>query len=265
MSFKKSIVFAAALMIGMGTAYQSGLAQGVMDNGRPQLKKSAKYNDRNYKFDEKACEVYKKYVERMYRTEQIAINYFTALRNTYARCEFYDPFAEKTIGALLELVEKTRSTDAETVITALNDYKQTIRRHTANLTVINFAIDFAKEDPRLGNLRLLEFIREGIITNLGASGDNGRFPNSAFDVITLGEEDYLLSLQKGEIVNQEMGVLSGDRYYNVYDFQTDMGAREFTIFVDVTVPIKAIQSANQEEEESLDALAGPRGTVQGFK
>ena len=162
---------------------------------------------------------------------------------------FLRPVAEATIGKLLDLIEKTRSEDPQAVIAALNDYKQTVRKHAANLTVLDFAVDFAQQDPRLGNLAVLKYIRKGIRDNLSVDGNNGRHPNKAYDVITIGEEDYILSLQTGEIVNQEMGVSVGEKYYNVYDFSRDLGAVRYAIFIDVTKPIKAIQMSQSEKSE----------------
>lgn len=206
---------------------------------------------------ERSCGIYLEQVSLIYKGARPK-NYFRNLRSMYARCTFYDPFSEDTLRNLAELYEKAIGDDPVEAPKALRTYKSLVQRHLANLAVVTMALDMAREDSRFGNPDLFQEVQSMIIESLKTTTRDGSEPSMAIEIITTGEQDYIVANSGGKLVDSELIEQNGVFYYAL-DFEDEENGEKFSMFLDVSTPMIVTRTRQQqaEKEERLNVKASP--------
>ncbi len=202
------------------------------------------------RFSEKACQNYEKMVGELYKMEDRP-NIYVAIRRGYVRCSYYDPFGSDTLYKLLKLVDEVNNDkDPQLSMQALRKYKELVKRHIGNLDVVLFAEDMSKTNFRFGRPDFFKKIKDGIVKDIYRKGVDGRSPEKAFRIVTYAEENYILAHEKGKLLHSKLYDVGGV-YYNVHDFIDMKKKRRFSLYVDVSIPIRVVKAA-QEDKGSDD-------------
>lgn len=206
---------------------------------------------------ERSCGIYLEQVALLYKGARPK-NYFRSLRSMYARCTFYDPFSEDTLRSMAELYEKARSEDTAEASKALRSYKSLVQRHLLNLAVVTMALDMAREDSRFGNADLFEDVRSMIIESLKTTTRDGSEPSVAIEIITTGEQDYIVANAGGKLVESELIEENGIFFYAL-DFEDEETGERFSMFLDVSTPMIVTRTRQQqaEKEERMNVKPAP--------
>lgn len=181
---------------------------------------------------------------------------FGQFRTVYARTSFYDPIGEISRDALLEQAFIVQTSDDITKIkAALKSYHKLLNTHLANMNVLLQAIALSRDDKRLGNTQWLIKIKKGLLDNILSTGD-GKTLKTAYDVITLGEEDMLLAylgfdVQETEYKNQHM------LRYNIHighfiDYPDPKRPEGIPLFVNISIPIRHIEHLKNQIDQAPD-------------
>ncbi|MCK5385038.1 MAG: hypothetical protein KAJ29_05625 [Alphaproteobacteria bacterium] len=160
----------------------------------------------------------------------------TIMRSLYPRTPYYDPFGELTIEKMTVQAYTADVSDDQTEINeALDAYRDLLRKHLANLSVVEYALTLSHADPIYGDSLRLKKIRDALHKNIIGVERNGESPEEAFKVVTYGEETYVLG-QKNVIVKKSEIYRVRDSFFNVHDVVYEDGQYS-QLFFDVTWPI----------------------------
>ncbi len=176
---------------------------------------------------------------------------FMSFRSRYAMQPDYDPVGQAASADLLKRAYDVQSAP-EPNHEAERAYSEWLSAHLANLDVVTQALSLSRQDPRFGDLKMLMWMREGILRSVLQSGD-GLSLASAYDVVTIGEETALLQVL-GYNVLATQTLQSSTTFYNVHTVIDDKTQSLRSIFVNVTTPMRRLQSQQQENRFSLDSL-----------
>lgn len=176
---------------------------------------------------------------------------FMSFRSRYAMQPEYDPLGQAASADLLKRAYDVQSA-AEPNHQAEGAYSEWLSAHFANLDVVTQALSLSRQDPRFGDFKMLIWMQEGILRSVLQSGD-GLSLASAYDVVTIGEEMALLQAL-GYNVLATQTLQSSTTFYNVHTVIDDKTQSLRSIFVNVTTPMRRLQSQQQENRFSLDSL-----------
>jgi len=123
----------------------------------------------------------------------------------------------------------------------LDEYYSLLKNHIAHIAVIGRAIDLSLEDKKLGPTNTLKHIEKGLFDSIVNTAD-GLSPESAFDVITLAEENAILRQKKYPVLEIEH-LERGASHYNIFKILTEDGY-EGALFTNVTKPMRHIKQAD---------------------
>ena len=173
---------------------------------------------------------------------------FMKFRGLYARTRQYDPFGDKALKTINDLVYIVlHDEDPERVETALFAYQTEVSNHLAHIDVVMLALSLAREDKRFGKVKFFEWMRDGLIETVVISGD-GYTLAGAYDVITLSEEVILfnrLGFRKIDTKPVKEGII----YYNMHDVEDLRDGTKRTVFVNTSIPMKYLEILKEEQQE----------------
>ncbi len=159
-----------------------------------------------------------------------------SLRSYYPRTEQYSPFSKEILDKITShALILDSAIDNEVINDALSSYNALVGSHLMNFDVANFALTMARIDPRFGDDGFYEKVRNSLIKVFYVEG-RGRKAEFAYEIISYGEETYILDQIGGKIENSEIYNV-GRRYYNVHEIIDEDGNYR-QVFMDVTQPIK---------------------------
>ena len=162
---------------------------------------------------------------------------FDSFRGRYYGTQLYDPLAKAAKTRLIDLAYHIENeTDPEKEKSLREDYAAHLAAHLANIDVVMQAYSMSLEDPDLGDPELLLWMRNGLLQSVVKSG-TGDSLTQAYDVITLGEEALLLQHLNLKILDT-IAAESGGTYYNMHDVQDPRTGQTYTVFVNVTMPMR---------------------------
>jgi len=171
---------------------------------------------------------------------------FGFLRGRYTMIEIYDPVGDTQRDALLKHAFTVKNSPEKAEIAkALEDYNAVLHEHIANLAVVVQALSLSKQDRRLGKPSFFEYVRNGLLKDVVYSGD-GSSLSGAYDVVTLAEETMLLSHLNVE-VKETVSRISGDTYYNMHSVTDRKTGKSYTVFVNVTLPMRFLDYKAKEK------------------
>tara|TARA_R110002072_G_scaffold180003_1_gene336125 strand:- start:343 stop:1098 length:756 start_codon:yes stop_codon:yes gene_type:complete len=185
---------------------------------------------------ERADGSYQQTLQEFNKSPEDLKNNILRLRGIYPRTSRYAPFAKQVIDKLVGyayIVDTSK--DSLELNTALDDYRTLLDYHITNLDVLDLAITMARINIQFGDEQYFQTIKDGITAYITKRGKNGLTPDSAYKVLTYGEETYLLALTGGTIKKSLLYDVNG-RYFNVHDIELPDGSPT-QIYVDVTTPI----------------------------
>lgn len=218
---------------------------------------NSKKKDATIEPSERSCGLYLDQIENVYKGAR-PTNYFKSIRAMYARCTFYDPFSEDTLRTMAELREQAKGSDPVESAKALRSYKNIVRRHLANLDVVRMALQIAEEDARFGDVQFFREVRSMITESFKTSIQDGSEPSKAIDIVTMGEQDYIIANTDAKLLESEFIDDNGTFYYAL-DFEASEGKGKFSIFLNVTTPMRVIRARQKEAEkkQNLNVLGTP--------
>jgi hypothetical protein len=184
-------------------------------------------------------------------TEQPRFFNFGYLRQRYTEIAEYDPLGDKARDEILKRAYvMENSQDRAAVKNATEEYDALVRTHLGNLGVVAQVLALAKQNKLFGDAALFERIRNGLFDDVLNSGD-GETLIGAYDVFVLAEEVMLLSELKVDVVHTGARE-SGGTYYNMHSVVDRKTGRPYTIFVDVTKPMRYLEYLRREKKNNLD-------------
>lgn len=245
------LVFSGLLLF-PGHAYPEEKPFGKVLNKRDILK--LKGYDKSLPASERSCGMYLDISESIYKGEK-SKSHFLSLRNSYARCPFYDPYGEDTLRSMAEFREKVQGGDPVEGTKALRAYKSLLKNHIANLAVVEMAYKIAKEDTRFGSADFFREVKKLIVESLRDPFKDGTEPSRAIQIITMAEQDYVIRHAGGKLVKEEL-LEDSDKFYYVLDFVKEKARQEFTIYLDVSMPMIVMRTQQREAEKAqkMEAL-----------
>ena len=162
---------------------------------------------------------------------------FGRFRNLYVDTRQYDPLGDNTIDQMQRLAYLVQSgKGAEERAEALDDYRNLVMEHMANIRVVAQALSFAKLDSVFGSERFFSWMRKGLVRDILSVGD-GQTLNTAYYVVTLSEETVLLG-QLGLRVIDTQTANENTVYYSMHEVEDIRNGQRKTIFVNTTRPMR---------------------------
>lgn len=175
-----------------------------------------------------------------------------SLRNYYPMTQVYVPFSRTLIEELTQYAYTADTTkDVAKSNQALTKYRQLVSTHLANLDVIDFALMMSRSDVKFGDEFFYKKVYDSLIESLYYGKKDGLSAESAYRIVTYGEETYVLSQYDGEVRETELFKVGG-QYYNVHSI--DLFNGEFIqLYTNITAPVIAeyYQKALQRRQESV--------------
>ncbi|QQS57961.1 MAG: hypothetical protein IPN28_03860 [Alphaproteobacteria bacterium] len=199
-------------------------------------------------YSELACKNYEEKISYIYKGSRRSST-MGPLRVMYSRCPYYDPFGEETLRSMLKLSEMAKSKDPLEAINSIKDYKNLVRKHLANLSVVQMAMEISREDSRYGDPDFFREVKKMITESLTEKKGDGTELYRPVKITTMGEQDYIVSKQDGKVEKSEIIEANGI-FYNIYDFVASDKKTRYSLFLDITTPMSAIKSRSEELEKS---------------
>ncbi|MCB1592236.1 MAG: hypothetical protein KDI90_07270 [Alphaproteobacteria bacterium] len=212
---------------------------------------------------ERACALYLDNMDKLYKGKSVDIEIiegrFKGLRKQYVRCTFYDPFSEPILKEMAALREEVLGSDPLQAAKAMKAYKNLVRRHLANLAVVQMALEIAREDSRFGSPEFYSDVRGFIRNSLRDKRHDGSEPSKAIEIMTMAEQDYIIASAGGELIDSEL-IEDDGLFYYALDFQEEGSNYKFSIFLDVTTPMTVIRRRQEEAEKQkqLNVFGSPQ-------
>jgi hypothetical protein len=176
---------------------------------------------------------------------------FMTLRAYYADVDYYDPLSQETLEKMLGFAYVMESEeDTEKVLAAQAGYEALLQQHIANIAVVSQALSLARHNPQFGNVRHLEKIRNGLFQSVISDGD-GKSLDRAHVVVTMEEELMLLNHFGYEVLDTQSNE-EGLYYYNMHSVVERKTQIPYTIFVNVSFPMRHINRDRQNQKYILD-------------
>lgn len=162
---------------------------------------------------------------------------FNRFRTLYVQTRQYDPVGDDTIAKMQELAFTVQNDkDIKKRSKALEDYRNLVMEHMANLRVVAQALSFAKLDSTFGSPRFFSWIRKGLIRTVLTSGD-GKTLQSGYNIITMTEETVLIG-QLGLRVLDTQVANEGSIYYNMHEVEDIRTGQVSSLFINTTRPMR---------------------------
>ena len=198
---------------------------------------------------------YDKVVQEVMARRLSAEEMATTLRTLYPSSSYYDPFGSAIAKQLTAYAYTADVSDNPVEVNeAMDAYRALLRKHLANLEVVEHALMLARANPLFGERFLLRNIRNALRKDVRGEHLKGESPEEAYHVITYGEETYILAphhvtVQKSEIYKVDK------HFYNVHDVVYDDNGRVSQLYFDVTWPFYLYQKTRalraKEEKVSI--------------
>ncbi len=181
---------------------------------------------------------YDKIVKEIYKDFSKIDAKVRVLRSYYPRTEQYTPFSKRILDKMTRYASAIEDeTDREVINKNLLSYRDLVSKHLMNFEILSFALTMSRIDVRFGSDVFFEKVRQALIDSFYVEG-MGKTPESAYYIVSYGEETYILEKIGGVIKNSELYKVHR-KYYNVHDILGKNGEYQ-QIFMDVTVPIRNV-------------------------
>ncbi len=178
---------------------------------------------------------------------------FGQFRIYYAQTRQYDPLGDNTLKKLQDLAFRVQYGENENDIrVALSEYQDIVADHMANLRIVAQVLALSREDPRFGNVEFFTWMRDGLISDVMASG-TGKSLQDAYDVMSLSEETAIF-LQLGLKVLKTQTGQEGYYYYNMHDVEDVLTGKTWTLFVNTTQPMRFLADSLNNAENVYQIL-----------
>lgn len=175
-------------------------------------------------------------------------------RNCYPYLDWYTPFSKDLVDEMTALAFGfDNETDATEKQKNLVEYKRFVRKHIADLAVVNLALTLSMSNPEYGNpkyyKKVKEFLQQSI---LPPEREKGIYPENAYYVISYSEEDYVLSKIGGKLLKSEIYKV-GESYYNVHEIENKKTGNVEIYYVDMTIPIRLLKEREKIRELNAES------------
>lgn len=176
---------------------------------------------------------------------------FGRFRSRYVSTSQYDAFGDNVIEQMLSQAYKMQNSDNErAAVVALLAYKKLVTDHLANVAVVVQALSLSRTDRRFGNPKFFLWVRDGLMQSVIKSGD-GLSLTTAYDALTLGEESLLISSLNLKLIKTDLRK-SGLTYYNMHAVEDMANGENFTLFVNISRPLKRAQVQAGKRDTNFD-------------
>ena len=225
------------------------IVDGEIVMGKPVLQRYLRDWERITPRHEK---IYREVVDKMYANEDMIIGSASEARYYYAKSYDYTPFSKEIIDRLtLHAFTADTSEDLAEVNDALFKYRDLLKKHLANYDVLKFAFSMARIDTKYGSPSFLNKVKKALEADIRRGNNDGSAPFKAYQVITFGEENYLLRRHGGVVQDSEIYQV-GPKFFNVHNLIGKDG-REKMVYFDISQPLigSYLRRKIQEREDSL--------------
>ncbi len=199
---------------------------------------------------------YDNVLKTIYKSRKNLESNIGLLRSYYPYTKQYQPFAKPVLDEMTEyalLVDEVK--DGFEANDALLAYRKILNKHLVNLDVLSFAITMSKIDVRFGDKTFLQKVENLMLEDLLRKvKTRGRNPDTAFNIISYGEETRILQEIGGVVKKSELYKV-GNVFYNVHDIEFKDGSYT-QIYMNVTSPIRSVlkNKALRDKEEKTTIL-----------
>jgi len=192
-------------------------------------------------YDISSGPIYREMVRKVLK-EQPRNYSFSSMRANYSLTQDYMPQAGSLYGDMEQLAQIVKnSADEDKAWQAAQTFQAIAEAHLAHMGVILFALSYARDDPRFGDVQFYEWVRDGLLRSVMRSG-NGQSLDGAYDVINPEEEEMLLH-ELGEKWNAAVEYTEtkkrGIIYYNRH-YMRDGDGELHQVYVNLTRPMERI-------------------------
>lgn len=178
---------------------------------------------------------------------------FGHFRSIYAETRQYDPLGDDVVEKMQELAYKVQTAeDFDKKNTALEEYRQLVKDHLANMRVITQALSFSKLDSTFGSPVFFRWLRKGIMRDILRTGD-GNTLRTAYSVVTLSEETSLVG-QLGYTILDTQSAREGGLFYNMHEVEEIGTGQKKTLFVNTSTPMRFVHYQQQENGRVYNIL-----------
>lgn len=195
---------------------------------------------------------YDKAIEEILAERERALGKVSALRSYYPYTKQFQIFSTEITDQMTHAAYTYEtSTDAGARLSALKAYNALVRDHLPNLDVLDLAYTYAKNNPTFGNAGFFAAVRKEIHKSIFDAFMDGRSAATAFEAMSMSEENYILARLGVEVLSTEVYEV-GNKYYDVHEVRDQKTAEEYTLFIDVSAPLgmsKKMHDLNKEKSE----------------
>jgi hypothetical protein len=178
---------------------------------------------------------------------------FGHFRSLYSETRQYDPLGDDVVEQMQELAYRVQTAEKfEERGEALQEYRELVMAHLANMRVIAQALSFSKLDSSFGSPNFFNWLRKGIMRDILAKGD-GDTLKTGYSVITLSEETALIG-QLGYTVIDTQSANEGAYYYNMHEVEHIKTGEKKTLFVNTSIPMRFVNRKQEEMGKSYKIL-----------
>lgn len=212
----------------------------AMAQSRDSLRKNPDYykikNELQYEYQYKAWLAR----ARQYAAKSRAKFPFFTLIEAYTRGPHYDPYGQNTIDLLYKYSFEARSAEtSEAMMQAVQNFKDTLDRHMANYTIVLAAVPLVEQNPDLGDVKFLKWMRSGLAQRALGSG-TGNVMSSAYEVFSIGEEGLIFSSRRVKLMGTEI-MEGGNQYYHIHMTEELGSGKPVKIYVRLTTVMRKVK------------------------
>lgn len=177
------------------------------------------------------------------------------LRDYYTKTSHYTAFSKSVIRQL-EFYAYTADTseNLQEKNSALSAYKALADKHVVNLDVVTYMLGLSRINIRFGDETFLKALQKKLKDGFDIT--LGQKPISAFNIVTYGEETYILNKIGGVVEKSEIYPVN-NAFYNVHDIRLRDGSFR-QVFVNVSVPVRRmkVKQLAAEQDDFSDIVGG---------
>ena len=179
---------------------------------------------------------------------------FGYMRYLYTRMAFYEPETDLLLEQLFAKANSIKTFKSQNGLDAyqkaVEDYSEFITMHMAHSDIMWGASILAAENPIFGSSDLYLKTYQALRRSLLGSGD-GKTPESAYKILTWGEEKILLAALGLQSIETE-AVSSDIARYNIHRVYNPKTDKSFILFINTTFPMHVREQRRREEMPLAD-------------
>lgn len=177
---------------------------------------------------------------------------FGKLLEMYSLGPDYDPLGTNAVNRLYDLAYVAQNPEAregsEKPDEAVQKFRLLLDKHAPNYDVVTAAIPLVRDNPLLGDIEFLQWMRAGLQKRLLQSG-NGAVASSAYNIYSLGEEALLFRYYNVKPVHTDV-LVTQRAYYHIHLVEDVRSGKPSKIYVRLTDIMRKLETQKKLDDPS---------------